>query len=63
MYEQICFIKDFRIYDTTDRCIKKCICANVLWLLSVLLFTYGVIIYRCLKVPGNYGSKIYGING
>ena len=38
------FVKGGKLYDTTDGCGKQYICANVLWLLSVLAFIYRVII-------------------
>ena len=34
-----------------------------MYLLSVLVFTYVVIIYRCINAPGKGRIKIYGING
>ena len=43
MYEDF-FINYGIIYDTTDGCSKQYRCSNALWLLSVLEFTYRVII-------------------
>ena len=62
MYEEILLIKDGIIYDTTDECIKQYRYANSLWILSVLSFTYILIIYRCINAPGHDRSKIDGIN-
>ena len=63
MYENNVYIKDGIIYDTIYGCIKQYICENSMWLLSVLAFTYIVIIDRCINAPGNGRSKLYGING
>ena len=57
------FIKDGIIYDTTYGCRKQYICENNMWLLSVLVFTYRVTIYRCINYPGYGIRKLYGING
>ena len=57
------FIKDGIIYETTDRCFKQYKCTNEMWLLSVLVFTYRVIIDRCINYPINWRNKLYGING
>ena len=46
MYEEHLFIHDGIIYDTTDGCNKQYVCANELWQLLVLSFTYRGIIYR-----------------
>ena len=62
MYENILLIKDGIIYDNIDGCRKQYIYANEIWLLSVLEFTYRVIIDRCINVPGHGKIKIYGIN-
>ena len=56
------FIKDGILYDTTDGCSKQYRCANVMWILFVLEFSYKVIIYRCINAPGNGINKIYVIN-
>ena len=34
-----------------------------MWILFVLVFTYRVIIDRCINDPGNGRRKIDGING
>ena len=57
------FIKDCIIYDNTDVCIKQYRCANELWILSVLSFTYKVVIYRYINAPGHGRRKTDGING
>ena len=62
MYGNNFFIKDGIIYETTDRCFKQYKCTNEIWLLSVLVFTYRVIIDRCINYPGNGIRKIYVIN-
>ena len=63
IYDKNLFIKDGIIYDTTYGCSKQYMCANEMWLLSVLNFTYRVIIYILTNAPGNGISKIDGING
>ena len=63
VYERIVFMKYVIIYDTTDGFIKQYICANSMWLLSVLSFTHKFIIYRFKNAPGSVRSKICGING
>ena len=44
MYENNVFKKDIIIYDTTDGYRKQYICADTIWLLSLLEFTYTVIV-------------------
>ena len=39
------------------------VCEDIMRLLYVLVFTYRVIIYRCINDPGHGRSKIYVING
>ena len=51
------------IYDAIDRYSKQYICANSMWILSVLEFTHRVIIDRWIDAPGHARSKIDGING
>ena len=63
MYDNIVFIKDGIIYDTIYQCSKQYICANIMWILSLLEFTYRVIIYILINYPGHERRKIYGING
>ena len=63
MYENIFFIKGGIIYDTTYGCRKQYRYANITWILFVLVFTYRVIIDRCINDPGNGRRKIDGING
>ena len=63
MYDNNLFIKYVIMYNNTDGCSKQYICANAMWVLSVLEFTHRVIIYRFVDAPGHGGSKIYGING
>ena len=62
MYDHKFSIKDGIIYDTTDGCNKQYRCANALWILSVLSFTYILIIDRCINAPGHDRRKIDGIN-
>ena len=62
MYEEISLIKDGILYDTTDECIEQYRYANSLWILSVLSFTYILIIDRCINAPGHDRRKIDGIN-
>ena len=62
MYQNNLFIKDGIIYDTTDGCIKKNIFENEMWTLSVMIFTYRVIIDRCINDPCHDIIKIDGIN-
>ena len=63
MYENKFFIKDGVIYDTIYGFIKQYICANAIWLLLVLTFTYRVKIDKCVSCPFHGGIKIDGING
>ena len=63
MYEENFLINYGIIYDTGYGCIKQHICANALYILSVLEFTYRVIIDRLINYPVNERSKLYGING
>ena len=62
MYKNYLHIKDGIIYDTIDLCRNKYICANAIWLLSVLVFTYRVIIDRCINYPVCGRRNIDGIN-
>ena len=57
------FIKGCIIYDTTYGCIKQYKYENVLWILSVLSFTWRVIRYRFINAPGNGIKEKNGING
>ena len=50
-------------YIYQDGCSKQYRCANEMWILSVLEFTYRVTIYRRINAPGYGRIKIYGING
>ena len=63
MYNENLVINDGIIYNTTDGCSKQYICANSLWNLLVLLFTYTVVINRYINAPVHEIIKIYGING
>ena len=38
------------IYDTTDGCRKQYQYENAMWIVSVLVFTYIVIIDRCINI-------------
>ena len=62
MYEKKLFIKDSKICDTTDECIKNNLCANTMWLLSVLELLYIMILNRYINAPGYGRIKIDGIN-
>ena len=62
MYNNILFVKDGIIYNTTDVCSKQYICDHLLWTLSVLGFTYRGVIYRYINYPENGRIKIYGTN-
>ena len=62
MYDNNLFIKYVIIYDTTYGCRKKYRCANAMWLLSVLGFTYRVIIDIWINDTGNGKRKIDDIN-
>ena len=42
---------------------KQYICANKMWLLSILAFTSRLIIDRWVNHPGHGRIKRYGING
>ena len=46
---------------TIDGCINKYRCSNIMWLLFVLAFTWGVIIDICMDIPGRGRGKIDGI--
>ena len=59
MYENNFIIKNGIIYDTTDGCSRQFVCSNTMCLLSILAFTYRVIVDKCINYPGN----IDGING
>ena len=63
MYENKLFIKDGIIYDNIHGCRKQYKYANAMCLLSVLTFTYRVIIDGWINAPGHGISKIGGING
>ena len=63
IYNDNLFIKDIIIYDSIDVCGNKYRCFNLIWLLSVLVFTYRVIIDICINHPVHVRRKIYGING
>ena len=62
MYENNFFITYNIIYDTKDGCKNKNWCANAMWLLSVVEFTYIMIIYIWNNTPGRRISKVDGIN-
>ena len=49
MYEHNLFIKCGIIFVTKDVCSKQCICENEIWLLSVLGFTYRVMVDICFN--------------
>ena len=63
IYENNLFIKYGIIYYTTYGCIKQYMCANEMWILSVLAFTYRVIIDIFVNSPGRGRRNIYSING
>ena len=62
MYDINLHIKYGIIYDNTYGYRKQYRCANAVWLLSVLEFTYRVIIYTRINAPDHGRSKIDGIN-
>ena len=62
MYSDNLVINDGIIYDNTYGWRKIYIFANELWNLSVLKFTYRVVIDKCINDPLHGRSKIYGIN-
>ena len=62
MHDNTLFINGGIIYDTIYECNKQYIFENAMCLLSVLVFTHTVIIYRCINDPGHGRIKIYGIN-
>ena len=62
MYKENVSIKYGIIYDTTDVYTKQYRCENALWILSVLSFTYRVIIDRCINYPGCGRIKLDVIN-
>ena len=62
MYENNFIINDGIIYDATDICSKQYRCANAIWLLSGLAFTYKAIIDICNNDPGHGRSRIDGTN-
>ena len=59
----IFFVKDGILYDNKYGYRKQYICANTMWLLSVLGFTYIVIRDTCINATCNGRRKIYGMNG
>ena len=63
MYENNLFIKNGIIYDTTYRFSKQYRCANAMWPISILEFTYIVIIYRWINATDHGTRKMDGING
>ena len=63
MYENNVFINYGIIYDTTYVCSQQYRCANVMWLFSVLEFTYKVIINKLINSPVHVRSKIDAIDG
>ena len=63
MYENNLFIKYGIIYNTENGCSKQYRCENTMCILSALVFTYIVIIDRCINVPGHGRSKIDDMNG
>ena len=63
MYDNNLFVNYSIIYAITYRFIKKYICANSMWILSILVFTHRVIIDRYINSPGRDRIKIDCING
>ena len=63
IYENNLFIKNGIIYDIKYVCSKQYRYANTMQILSVLAFTYRVIIDRCINYPVHVRRKIDGING
>ena len=45
--------KNNTIWDNTDGCAEKCICANEIYLLSMLSHTYTIVIDRGIVAPGH----------
>ena len=58
-YMRISFIKYGILYDTIDGCSKQ---YSSLWVLSVLVFRYIVMINRCINALGHGRRKIDVIN-
>ena len=58
MYYNNLLLKDGIIYDTTDVCRKQYICANSMWLLSVLAFIYRLIMDRFINAQVRGRNKI-----
>ena len=56
------FINDGILYYTIDVCRKQYICANAMWLLSVLEFTYKVNIYTYINYTSHGIRTIYVID-
>ena len=63
MYDSNLIIKYSIIYDTIDIFRTQYRCKNSMYILSVLLFTHILILYRCINAPGHGRSIIDVING
>ena len=51
-----------KIWENTDGCAEQYICASEIYLMSVMLKCYSVIIYRGISAPGHGKEVCDGIN-
>ena len=66
----ISFLKDkklmttslMKIWENTDGCAKKYRCASALYLMSVMLKSYSIIIDWGISAPGHGKKVVYGLN-
>ena len=50
------------IWENTDGCAEKYICASAMYLMSVISQTYSLIIYRGISSPGHGKEVVDGLN-
>ena len=50
------------VLEDTDSCAKQYICALVIYLMTVLSSSYGIIMYISINAPGNGNNVADGLN-
>ena len=51
-----------KMWEGTDGCAKKYRCVLDVYLITVLSYSYGIIMYCSINAPGNVKNDVYGIN-
>ena len=50
------------VWEDTYGCAKQYICALTIYLITVLSYSYGIIIYRKINSPGHGNNVVDGLN-